>query len=245
VSLVRKPWVALLVAFASLAGCEKNNQTLFVRGAIQASKDGQSGSCVYDPSSGVFLQSARLDVALRDTYSATFTVENQMVSRQDYNRASSETNRVVVTGADVRVVDGANELDFYSTVSSGSVADPLNGLTASPVQVVSPKAAAALRDSLKPGEVRSLISYVTLTGRTLGNVDVESAEYQFVLTVCKGCLVSFPPASRNPANPANNCDNLASLSKEDANKSPCFIGQDEAIDCRLCSSTNPACRPPP
>jgi hypothetical protein len=243
VSLVRSPWAFLALGLCAVSACAENNQTMFVIGAISPVKDTQSGTCTYDPVGTRFNLNPRLDVGLSNGYIANFAVENQLKAREDYQNARAESNVILVNGADVRVVDGASELDFFPTVVSGSPMGPQHGRTAVPVQVISPKAAEQLRNTLKPGEVRQVISYLKLTGKTLGNENVETGEYQFVMYVCNKCLISFPADSRNPANPVNNCDNRASLPKEAT--FPCLFGQDEVVDCRLCSATNPACQPNP
>jgi hypothetical protein len=243
VSLVRNAWAFLVLGLCCVSACAENNQSMFVVGAIAPAKDTQAGTCTYDPVGTRFILTPRLDVALSNGYVASFAVENQLKAREDYQNARAESNTIVVNGADVRVVDGAEELDFFPTVASGSPVFPQHGRTAVPVQVMSPKAVEKLRASLKPGEVRQVVSYIKLTGKTLGNESVETGEYQFAMYVCNKCLITFPADSRNPANPVNNCDNRATLPKEAT--FPCALGQDEPIDCRLCSATNPACQPNP
>lgn len=244
-SFIRKSWVAVTLGFLTASACAENNQSMFILGAIFPAKDTGTGACSYDATSNKFVLNPVVDVALTDGYTANFAVESQLLLRENYTQARAESNTTIISGADIRVVDGDRELDFYSTLTSGSPVTAQHGRTAVPVQVISPKAAEALRTSLRPGERRLIVSYVKLVGRTVGNQEVESGEYQFVMSACKQCLISFPPDSRNTANPVNNCDNRASLTSDAAERVPCNIGQDEVIDCRICSGTNPACQPPP
>jgi hypothetical protein len=254
VSFVRKPLLLSPVALLALSifgisgvACESNNQSLVVLGAIYPVKSGTGGAgvCSYDPTGSAFLQNPRLDIALGRIYTATFAVESQLVSREDFSTARSESNRTVVTGAEVKVLDGAEELDFFSVATSGSIIDPRHGRAAVPITVISQKATDALNAKMKIGDKRQITVFAKLSGATVGNVNVTSGEYQFVVTVCKGCLVVFPPESRDPAKPTNNCDNRTVTTKSATDSVPCVLGQDEAIDCRICSATNPGCQPPP
>lgn len=73
-------------------------------------------------------------------------------------------------------------------------------------------------------------------------------EFRFPLTVCCGCLIGFSSGSSNaaPGTQANCNATLSGMGTTSSafSSSPCYLGQDIAVDCRLCSSTNIWCQPP-
>jgi hypothetical protein len=242
--------VLALSAFVTpvvLAGCESNNQSLYVAGALVPVRGGEGGSCLYTPGTNVYLLDPTLDVGLANRYTAVFEVRNQLVVREDYTNARSEPNRFVVTGAEVRLVDlVANRETSFTSLASGSVAQPQSGAggigaAVVPVTVVDPETSARVFNELKPFEERQLIAYIKMFGESLGNKPIESAEYQFAVTVCKQCLVSFPAEARDTTIPQNNCNRPRSSA---GTLLPCNFGQDNVVDCRDCAS-NPFCQPPP
>ena len=95
--------------------------------------------------------------------------------------------------------------------------------------------------------VRRFTSVVKVIGKTLGGTPVESGEWRYPLTVCYGCLVSFPPEASDPKLTRPNCDLPAGTGTTVA--APCVLGQDDGVDCRVCKlSVRPQdigfCQPP-
>jgi len=80
--------------------------------------------------------------------------------------------------------------------------------------------AGALRDTLGGAGVEINVR-VVVEGVLADHRRVRSNEFWFPLTVCNGCLVYFPPFV--------DCTRL-----EETPLVPCFPGQDDGVDCRLC-----------
>ena len=78
-------------------------------------------------------------------------------------------------------------------------------------------------------------------GQTLGGDTLETnLPFEYPIDVCFGCLVSFPPDSVDTSKPQPNC--LAPLPGASGDYAPCITGQDQPIDCRMCSSVG-VCTP--
>ena len=71
----------------------------------------------------------------------------------------------------------------------------------------------------------------------------ESGEFQFPITVCNGCLVSFSGAD-DPATPGLDCNLPLSQAGGGGGNSqlPCKVGQDEPVPCQLCAPFSALCR---
>jgi hypothetical protein len=89
--------------------------------------------------------------------------------------------------------------------------------------------------SITPGQ--EVIANVIVRGETLGNVDVETDAWAFPITVCNGCLISFPPEADDPAKPGLDCDIRTEAPVY------CRMGQDAFVDCRACAGLSPVCTP--
>ncbi len=137
-------------------------------------------------------------------------------------------------------------------------ADGGPGRRAASVEVIPQQVAAALRSAvcvINPNPPttaacpvprytsadRRVVVKLRAFGETPSGSEVETPTYIFPISVCCGCLVTFPPDSRAPMtlHRSPNCNQGV------APQSPasCRIGQDLPVDCRLCSSTNPFCQP--
>ena len=78
---------------------------------------------------------------------------------------------------------------------------------------------------------------VKVFGQTVGGLEVESSALRYVIRVCKGCLVDFPPAALSATGQCNR--------QQDQNPQlPCQFGQDYVVDCRTCAASNPYCQAP-
>ena len=90
----------------------------------------------------------------------------------------------------------------------------------------------AVREGRNPPEFE-LRSNVTLLGTTAAGDAIESAEFQYEIRLCLGCLVVFPEGSDNPSLPeADCCGGPPTLTS-------CHPGQDDPIDCRACIVSSP------
>lgn len=90
---------------------------------------------------------------------------------------------------------------------------------------------AAVREGRRPSE-HDIRSVVRLVGNA-GAREVISDPFDFITHLCLGCLVTFPPGSDSPGIPGEDCCG-AGVPEES-----CYPGQDEPVDCRLCTRTSP------
>ena len=224
--------VAGLLAVAS---CAHDDSSLVVR-QVMAPQGGSTGGggCTYksDPAQP-FMTSGIVDVAFLASYRPVVLVGSQLVAQHRSDSFKTETARVSLQGATVTVSDTqGKEIANFSTLAAGFV-DPASGsapgygLTA--VTLLDPKTVDALRTQIPAGGTKKLVARFKVFGQTLGGQSVETNEAQFPIDVCLGCLV-FRPADAT-------CDATADLGSVAA---PCVVGQDQAIDCRLCRG-NPLC----
>jgi hypothetical protein len=231
-----------------LPACAHDDSTLYVQQVVFPPTPSNQLGCIYlSPNTttpGEF--SGEFDVALASSYSPVVIVGNQLVARGDGTQARTETNRVQLRGAVVRVTDSqGSQISTFTSLTEGTV-DPSQGqspgIAQAAVTIVDPATAATLRAGLTNRSARkTILAYFKVFGQTLGGTYVESGEFQHVVNVCAGCLVTFPSEAVNqalvtPTQPTN-CE-LGFPAGTQLNGTtialPCVIGQDQPIDCRLC-----------
>jgi hypothetical protein len=247
-----KRWVGSALAGAAMTGiglaaCVDTNSSIFVQGVLAPPSQTQQGqACTYTPTAGAneFLYQGVLDIAFNNNYSPVLLVASQLVPRGNANQLRAESSRVVLQGAEVRITDSTNaELSTFTVLGSGYV-DPASGgspgLGTFSATLVDPATVERLRPDVMANGSRRVIVYARVYGQTTGGVRVQTGEFQFPVTICYGCLVTFPPDSVDLAQPKPNC--LASTSQANTVGTPCVYGQDQGIDCRLCQG-NPVCTP--
>ena len=172
--------------------------------------------------------------SLTSEYRAALLVGNQLTERGSREQVRTETSRITIRGAVVDVQDfKGNSLKSFSTDATGFV-DPATGSTPS-YGVVYVK---LIPSSLNLAANTQVTVQVHVYGDTLGGRSIESNDLTFPITTCAGCLVDFPAGAFDPANPGAGC-----TGDPGSATAPCFFGQDDPVDCRLCT-TNPACVPP-
>lgn len=218
------------------AGCADNESGLFVRSVLVL----QPPECSVraDPTSAHWLGGV-MDTALTSTYEAALLIGNQLVSRGDRDKVRTETSRVVIEGAEVAVLSATGGvLQEFSVPATGFVdpgtSDEPGYGSASATLIPSGVVSAG------PGEVFLVTAEVRVFGTTLGGDEIESAKLTFPITICYGCLISFPADADDPAQPGYQC----ATGTGEAVDAPCRIGQDEPVDCRVCVGSNPACQAP-
>jgi hypothetical protein len=238
---------AAVAAFSSLvvSACVHDDSSFFIRGVLAPPTSSTPGSgCSYtsDPTQPEQLEGT-LDVALAsggsDSYHAVFLMGNQIIAQGNAITPATETSRIAIQGAVVRITDATgNALTSFTTLNAGFV-DPPSGATPSygPVAftIVDPATTEKLRQSLAPFGRSTVITYTRAFGTTLGGEHVESNEYEFPVTVCNGCLVNF---DSDTTAPFPNCHSPA----PQTTTTPCFFGQDQPGDCHTCLN-NPVCNP--
>ncbi|MBE7479057.1 MAG: hypothetical protein HS104_03565 [Polyangiaceae bacterium] len=214
-------------------GCADNETMLFVRAVLKL----EAGECLAkgDPNSTMLLGGV-MDLHFRDNYNAALLVGNQLVRRGSKNLLRNESNRVVLKGAEVTLLDDQENVVAEFTVPGvgfvdvGTGEDPGYGVIATtliPSGLAQPNA-------LYLVDVRAF-------GETLGGTEITSAALRYPIYTCDRCLITYPQDAADPAQlPAYMC--IGGEASEDP--LPCYLGQDDYIDCRICSASDPACQTP-
>ena len=230
-----------------MPACAANDQSLFIRAALAPSVSRANGACTYtsDPTQLALFQ-AHLDVGVTDSYFAVLLVGSQLIAKGDPQNNRAESNRAHINGGIVRVTEPDGKLIREFTSLASGFNDPQQNSAANygPVGLV--VIDALTRDLLLPAlptraASKTILVNVKVFGTTLGNVDMESGEYQLPMQVCNGCLVDFstgydPTSKTQPLN----CDKALGMGS--TTNIPCFRGQDENVPCQLCRGRK-ACDP--
>lgn len=221
--------VPALAAALFSGGCADNHSMLFVRGVLAW----PSGQCTVqaDPSQPMRLYGV-LDTLFRNDYVAPLLIGNQLTQRGSRDRLRNESSRIALRGAVVTVKTPQGQtIKSYTTDGSGFV-DPGTG--------EDPGYGIMSAQLIPPG--LALPSLVTVSvhvfGTTLGDDEIESNDLLFPITVCRGCTVSYPTEALNIA--TQECTGT----DKPTTPLPCFIGEDDPIDCRYCSANVPKCKNP-
>jgi hypothetical protein len=226
----------LLLFGAGLLGtsCVDNLSSFFVYGVMNLN----ATQCLAQPSATpVLLPSGTLDRVFADGYQAAFLVGNHLTPRGSREKLRTETSRLSITGA---------HMTLYGT--NGSVVEfdtPATGLV-NPASGTDPGLAAVFARLIRGGDIANLgpdgqmIARVKILGTTLGGQDIESGNFDFPITICTGCLVTYPSAALDP-NPPHTCDAAADTMTE---TTICFPGQDQQFPCSSCAAYEPICQDP-
>jgi hypothetical protein len=240
------------VVFASMGGfslsaCAHDDSTIFVQSVLapQVVAPGMGCSYTNDPTQPA-IDEGFLDIAVRNSYTAAFLLANQLVPRGDPTAPKTETSYVTIKGAIVQVTDAATgaaispEFTSLASVVLPPAQGNTPGYSALPGITLIPEMTVANLGNLFNSQ-RNLLVYAKFFGDTLGGQYVESDNFQFPVSVCNGCLISFSPSDISPA-----CENVNCLGNPAAAgqtpQVPCN-GEDFAISCQVCPN-NPICNPP-
>ena len=235
-------WVAWAFAanFITAAACAHNDGSVYIVSVLAPPTVAAGAACVYTPvNTGPFITSGVLDVGLAEHYEPAVLVANQLVARGDNANLRVETNRFLIQGAVVRLTDaGGGELANF-TVQGGAEVDPSTsgtpGLAVYFPTLVDPDTIAKLRANYQKAGASlastRLVAYFKVFGQTTGGQSLESGEFEYPIDSCYGCLVSRPADSTCSTPPGSS----STVTQ------PCALGQDQAVDCRLCQ-TYPVCQ---
>lgn len=232
--------LALTVTATSVAtGCEDNESMLFIVGVLNVDRT----DCIARPEQdGVLLSGGVLDRLLRPSYRAALLIGSQLTQRGSRDQLRTESARFALQGAEVTLTtfDGVPIGSPYSTIGTGFV-NPAGGEEAGYgvmfVDIV--PASIDLPDD-------TIVSKVRVFGTTLGGAELESNEYIFPITVCRGCLIYYPVSAADDTNPNPNSFLCQTVSDgtDAIELEACFPGQDTGVPCNFCSASNPACADP-
>lgn len=248
---MRRSSVKTLFAFAAvsfaagaLPSCATNDSMMYIVGVAAR----QSGSCAVKADlETTILAKGAMDRLLTSEYTAALMVGNQLTQRGSRERLRTETSKIALKGAEVRLenTQGAELVPAFSAIGTGFV-DASDSIDAAPAVMFATLIPASIAGSLPPGTV---VSKVRVFGTTLGGEDVESAELLFPIQVCDGCLVSFPASARDLTADGDKyqCllatdDTSAAPTTDDA--LPCQLGIDLPVPCTACSGLYDFCRSP-
>jgi hypothetical protein len=227
----------LLGVMGTIGGCTDEETEFFILGNIHL----ESPECVARAeATESMLISGVLDVAIKPDYEATLLVGSQLAPRGDKANLRTETMITTITGAEVQLYTDAGALSTEFTVPASGVIRPESGadpgfgiITATLIPAAT---GLALADELSnPAEVRTRVAKVTVFGRTIGGLEVETSPFSYVIRVCEGCLVNFPASAFDPV------FGCTGGSADDIEAPPCRTGQDDGFDCRICSGSNSFC----
>jgi hypothetical protein len=242
-------------AVALTSACKHDDSSLFVQDVIYPTPVSVGEACTYtnDPSQ-TFLPSGALDVAFGHyEYTATYLLGNQLVSQANSQQLQTETSTIDVQGAVVTITDSnGNQLANYTDPTSSTVypeTGSVPGYAVATITVLDEGTVGGIVASkgslLEKGGTTTLLTYAKFFGETLGGDYVESNNFEFPVTICYGCLITFSSSDDDPTLPGQpNCNGNAAAGGSSASASlpvPCITGQDTSIDCSQCQGV-PACR---
>jgi hypothetical protein len=238
-SLARRLWaLALLATSGGLLGsaCADNESSLFIR--MRMAEKAEEGRCnaSCSPSEAFWTEDA-VDAAFQSSHSAMLLVGNQIVQRGDSDVLRTETSRVQLYEAEVRVVDieGNDVTPGYvvpitGTVDPGASSEP--GYNCADVLLLDGATMDTLRgQAAQRGSDVQVWATVVVRGRTLGGQEVETTEWTYPIRVCFGCTCVDTA-------PSECCENPAGEDCEEADKAEATCpGALGPVDCRAVNTT--------
>lgn len=227
-----------LLAAVAMPACTDEDGIIYIRYNL-APPQNRSAGCIFeaDPQAA-FMSSGRLDASLSQSYEVHLLVGNQMIARGDATSPRAETNRVHLDGAVVRVTGTDDVLiNEYTALTSGfAEASTSNTPGYGVATFAALDAATVAKLNLRTfGATKLVLSHIKVFGKTVGGVDVESAEWTYPIQVGYGTEINY---SADPSAPFPNC--LAAVDT-DQTAAPCTFGQDERVNCGTCSGRNGPC----
>ncbi len=243
----RLPWMSRLLALtgavaltgAYASGCKETESEFFIKGVASF-----QGTCTAQAQADqILLFEGILDSSFRRDYTAALLFGNQLTQtdRVPDEKIRAETSRIVVQRAEVTVDSIDEQLVTSYTVPVSGFANPTvsgePGFGLVSVPLIDAATGIKLGSNGVPVKVNTR---VRLFGQTLGGADVHSNEFNFLVTVCRGCLVSYDPTLNDAS--AESSPNCLLPSTSAPSSAPCQIGQDSAVPCALCTSTNAYCQ---
>lgn len=221
-------------------GCTDEETGFFILGNVVV----EAPECAARPEgTSTLLGAGLLDVALRPDYVANLLVGSQLAPRGDKTNLRTETMIATFTGAEVHLTGGPDVARVSFTVPAAGTTIPPNSSADPGFGIVSATLIPAAQgvdiglDLTDRAQLVTRVAEVSVFGKTIGGLDIETAPFSYAINVCKGCIVEFP-ADAIDAN--GNCG--AALNE--AAGSPCRVGQDDPVDCRVCTAGNIYCQAP-
>jgi hypothetical protein len=224
--------LALATAVAS-SSCVDNDSSLFVYGVMSIT----STQCLAKPdASAVFIPEGTLDRAFADGYQAALLVGSHLTQRGSRDKLRTETSRLSITGAHMTLYGTNGAVIEFDTPATGLV-NPSSGTDPGLAAVFARLVRSTDMDQL--GEDGQMIARIKILGTTLGGQDIESGDFDFPITICTGCLVTYPADALAPG--TNLCDAVTDTAQD---ATVCFFGQDTYFPCTYCAAFNEICADP-
>lgn len=236
--LTRLCALALLTASGGLlaSACADNESSLFIRQRLAMERTGEcTVSC--SPSEPAWFQDA-IDSAYVGSHSAMLLVGNQIVQRGDSDVLRTETSRVELYEAEVRLSDmEGNAVNEGYVVPINGVVDPGTssnaGYNCTEVLLIDGATMDDLR--IQAAELRrdvEVLATIVIRGRTLGGQEVETAEWSYPVRVCFNCSRCVDTI------PAVCCEGAAIEACEDLEELEATCGGSRGVeDCRNLGQT--------
>ena len=237
-----------LGTLALTPSCATNDSSMFIVGVI----DIDLAACIAKPdTTSALLAGGVLDTAFKQDYTAILLIGNQLTQQGSREQLRTETSRVSVRGAEVTLTSVAGKViqlvdskgkktdAVFSTVGTGFV-DAAAGDAPSYAAVSVNLIPAALVAEGLSGQV---LAKVRVFGDSLGGKAVTSSELDFPITVCNGCLVTYP-AQGDPTATTYMCPTPSATDMSATTVGPCVQGQDTPFSCTLCSGAYDVCKDP-
>jgi hypothetical protein len=220
--------IGLLVVVAS--GCAENRSSFFIR-QVLVPEEGECSVDATDTTKG--RTRGLLDIAFSHNYALPILLSNQLTARASAGDFVTETNGIQVSGANVRIwlggVAEGTPWGFYQP-TSGYV-EP-EGQTATWIVAIPETYMANIGvtpDDPCPVDLPPIVTVgVEVLGITTGGQELSTPEFFFSIDLCCGCLATCPAESADDE--GNLCE-----STDEPSDMPSCIGQDDLIDCRLCT----------
>lgn len=237
-----------VLATALTPACAENDQSIYIRSVLAPPQNRQNGACLYtsDPTAPM-LFGGEVDTAVLSDgdgkivggYTAILLVGSQLIGRGDPTAPRTESNRVHINGVVVRVTDAnGGFISEFTAPGSGTLEPQLNNTPAFGLvgaTVLDPDTLTKIR--ALAGNFRNtplILVNMKAFGKTVGGVDVESGEFQFPVSVCKGCLLSVAIGD-DPSSAGPDCKLGLGANTGTSVVLPCRPGQDEGTPCQVCS----------
>lgn len=241
-----KSVLALVIAglgASALPSCATNDSMMFIMG-VYARKQ---GSCTPKPENGAPIwASGTLDLLFANEYTAALLIGNQITERGSREQLRTETSRVVLKGAEVRLenLTGGEIVPSFSSAATGFV-DAAEGTDPSITIMYASLIPSSVSASLPIGTV---LAKVRVFGDTLGGEDVESSELVFPIDICEGCLVAYPASARDLTVTGDEYQCKVATDAMDTGSDqidlPCNLGIDLPVPCTVCSGVSQVCQSP-
>jgi len=191
---------AISAAAALSGGCVENRATIYIESVLGQSSD--SDECDITPPGEVFVASGSFDPGSGTSYVAYLVVANQMVPLGDNDTLRPETSRIQLEGAEISIPgEETYSVPFSATVHPDPSTSPGYITVGVPL----------LRPDAEPGPLEVT---VTVYGKTLGGLNVESGKFVFPIMVFEEGSFAF-------------CGTLSDMTDQGYPTDPCGrFGQD-------------------